>query len=59
MTIIDLVRLAVWLTFLLLIVGEIIGVFLARRAAKLYVKRHRELEERVAAIERRLQTIGD
>lgn len=57
MTIIDFVRLAVWLTFLLLIAGEIIGVFLARRAAKLYVKRHRELEARVASIERRLQIL--
>lgn len=54
MDVITLVRAAVWLTFLLLIVGEVLAIILARRFLRLYTRKHRDLEVRVQAIERRL-----
>lgn len=54
MTIIDLVRVVIWLTFILLICEGIAAVFLARYAARTYVKRHKELVVRIDSLERRL-----
>lgn len=50
-----LIRIAVWLTFLLLIAGEIAAIVMARRFVHTYVRKHRALEVRVESIERRLQ----
>lgn len=57
MTIIDLVRIAIWLTFFALIAGEIAAIIWARRFSTNYVRKHRALEAQVAALERRLQAL--
>jgi hypothetical protein len=55
MTIIVLVRLAIWLTFLLLVVEGIAAIVWATRFSKNYVLKHRELEVRVEGLERRMR----
>jgi hypothetical protein len=49
-----LVRIAIWLTFLLLIAGEIAGTIWAVRFAVTYERRHQELNRRVEVNERRI-----
>ena len=49
-----LVRIAIWLTFFLLIVEGVVAIFFVRWATRLYVRKHRELEVRVEVTERRL-----
>lgn len=56
MNIVIIIRIVVWATFVLLIAGEIAGIIFARHAVRIYFMKHRELEVRVEAIERRLQT---
>lgn len=59
MTIIILIRIIIWLTFMLMVVECVAAIILARRAVKVYVKKHRELEIRVDAIERRIALIEE
>lgn len=49
-----LIRAVIWLTFFLLIAEGVAAIVLARWALANYVRKHRELEVRVEAIERRL-----
>lgn len=48
------VRIASTLTFLLLIVGEIVALIWVPRFVRLYFKEHKKLEARVSRIERHL-----
>lgn len=54
MLIILLIRAAIWLTFILLIAEGIAAIIWATRFSQNYVRKHRELEVRVEALERRL-----
>lgn len=54
MDIIVLIRVVILITFLLLLVEGIAAIILARRAVRIYVRKHRDLETRVEIIERRL-----
>lgn len=55
--VIILVRIVIWLTFFLLIVGEVAAIIWARKFYLYYVRKHRELEERVEAVEHRLHQV--
>lgn len=50
---IDIIRWAIFLTFILLVVLYIVGYIVARRFYRLYVSKHLDLEARVTALERR------
>lgn len=47
------VRVVIWLTFFLLIVHATMTIILARKAANHYFRKHKELEMRVEALERK------
>lgn len=55
MLIVILVRVAIWLTFLLLTAEGIAAIVWARRFSRNYVIRHKELEVRIDSLERRMQ----
>lgn len=48
-------RILIWVTFLLLIIEGISAIFIARLAARYYVRRHLELVQRVERLEKRQQ----
>jgi hypothetical protein len=50
-----LVRVSIWLTFFLLIAGEVVAFILIPRFIKLYLKEHKKLEAEVKAIKRTLK----
>lgn len=47
-------RIATTLTFLLLVVGEIVALIWIPRFVRLYLKEHKKLEARVSRIERHI-----
>lgn len=47
-----LVRISIWLTFFLLIAGEIVACIFIPRFIKLYLKEHKKLENEVKTIKR-------
>ncbi len=56
---ITLIRIAIWLTFMLLIIEGIGAVILARYFFTSYMREHRILEVRLDAIERRLDIVKE
>ena len=58
MDFITLVRIAIWLTFFLLIIEGIAALIVIRKFYAYYTRRHIEIETRVARIELRLGLAG-
>lgn len=52
MTIIEILRLVIFATFILLLIEGIAAVFVSRWFYKLYARKHLELQRRVTALER-------
>ena len=59
MLLIYIIRTVIFITFLLLVVGEIAAFVWAIRFNTNYERRHKELEVRVEALERRSQLSGE
>ena len=58
MDFITLVRIAIWLTFFLLIIEGIAAIIVIHKFYAYYIRRHAELEARIARIELRLGIAG-
>ncbi len=51
------IRLIILITFLLILVWDVVAIVFIRRFYARYVLKHRELEEKIKATERRLQVL--